>query len=124
MVRQPSFYNPPLPPDMKVDQLSREQARAVFATTLQQATIDRGRNQSDLAREAAKQMPDKKLGRDPVSNYVRARIFPSPAHLKALARSLGVTAEKLPPSRGVPRVPMQGANDGPLGVQDVSEGNC
>jgi hypothetical protein len=71
----------------------------IFARNLQAALVDKGINQSVLAREAARHMPDKKFGRDLISNYVRARILPSPTHLRALSKVLGKSEEALLPSR-------------------------
>lgn len=94
-------YNFGAPSDNPVvnepDDIKRE-----FARRLQSARIDKGFNQSELARAAAKHMSDRKFGRDLIGPYERALKLPSPAHLSAMARALGKTPEWLMPFRGVP----------------------
>lgn len=94
-------YNFGAPSDNPVvnepDDIKRE-----FARRLQSARIDKGFNQSELARAAAKHMADRKFGRDLIGPYERALKLPSPAHLSAMARALGKTPEWLMPFQGVP----------------------
>lgn len=81
-----------------------EAVKAELAKRLQQAIVEKGWNQSELARRAAIHMPDKIFGRDNVSNYIRGASLPGPGHLKALARALGKDPLDLLPTRGMPSV--------------------
>lgn len=78
--------------------------RRNFATRLESEIAKRGWNQSDLAREASKHLPNGNLSRDNVSNYIRQRALPSPAFLLAIAKALGTTSEDLLPERVAPPV--------------------
>lgn len=69
-----------------------------FARRLQGAMIDKGWNQSDLARQAAKHMPNKNFGRDNVSKYLKGSSMPNPLRLAALSKALGAEPEALMPS--------------------------
>lgn len=71
-----------------------------FSRKLQAAMVARGWNQSDLARQAAIHMPDKKFGRDNVSKYLKGTTTPLPLHLNALSKALGMSPEDLLPDRG------------------------
>jgi transcriptional regulator with XRE-family HTH domain len=62
-----------------------------FGRKLQQLHIDRGWNQSDLARAAG-------LGRDAISTYINGRSFPEPKSLRALADALQVPPDDLLPN--------------------------
>lgn len=75
---------------------------AEFASRLQHHMTRKGWNQSETARQAALHMPDKKFGRDNVSNYVRGLVMPGPLHLEALAKALGVKPDDLLPHREAP----------------------
>ncbi len=77
-------------------------ALAEFAAKLQHLMVAKNWSQSDLARAAAKFMPDKRFHRDNISQYVRGLSFPYPVRLNALAKALGVDAQELRPSAGVP----------------------
>jgi transcriptional regulator with XRE-family HTH domain len=81
----------------------RELVLREFARRLQTAMTDRGWNQSELARQAAKHMPDKQFGRDSISNYVRAVVKPTPMQLQAIAKALGKEPRDLFPA-GMPLV--------------------
>jgi transcriptional regulator with XRE-family HTH domain len=72
--------------------------RENFAQRLSAARMRKNWNQSDLAREAAKHVEGQVFGRALVSSYERARMFPNPFHLKALAAALGVMPDDLAPS--------------------------
>lgn len=92
-----------------------------FAARLNRLMIERGWNQSEVARQAALHMPDGKFGRDSVSGYVRARSLPGPIHLEALSKAFKVPPDELLPSRGMPsgsdHVP-------PLDVRDTGKGKA
>lgn len=69
----------------------RELGKQEFGRRLMKFMLDRGWNQSDLARNA-------NLGRDAISTYVRGRSFPEPKSLRALADALGKSTEELLPN--------------------------
>lgn len=74
-------------PELEPKELGKQE----FGRRLMKLMLDRGWNQSELARRAH-------LGRDAVSTYVRGRSFPEPRSLKALADALSVTTEDLLPN--------------------------
>lgn len=59
--------------------------------------IDKGWNQSELARQASKYAA-KPIGRDLISNYIRGDSFPRGSQLRALADVFKMTAEELLPN--------------------------
>jgi transcriptional regulator with XRE-family HTH domain len=65
--------------------------RQEFGRRLLSLIIQRGWNQSDLARETG-------IGKDSISGYVRGRSFPNPTTLNQLCDTLGVTREQLLPN--------------------------
>lgn len=75
------------------------QASREFSRRIQSILIDRGWNQSELARRSAKFMPDGSFGRDNISKYVKGPTLPTPLHLNAMAKALGVEPELLLPGR-------------------------
>jgi transcriptional regulator with XRE-family HTH domain len=97
----------------------RDAVKIEFARRLQAAMVEKGWNQSELARQAAKFTGDGKFPRDNVSSYCRGLSLPGPNHLHALSQALRKTPTDLVPSRGVPtiedRLP-------PLDVRDVGDG--
>jgi len=59
----------------------------------------KGWNQSDLAREATKFMPEgKSVNRDNISVYVNVKAMPGRDRLEAMARALGVETTDLLPN--------------------------
>lgn len=62
-----------------------------FGRRLQNLMIEKGWNQSELARRAG-------LGRDAISTYVRGRSFPEPINLKKVADALSVNPHDLLPN--------------------------
>ncbi|MDI3512243.1 MAG: hypothetical protein PWQ61_3010 [Betaproteobacteria bacterium] len=70
---------------------NREMVKAEFAKRLYQAILERGWSQSEFARHCG-------LNRDAISTYVRAKSFPSPQALKAMAGVLNMTPEQLMPN--------------------------
>lgn len=62
-----------------------------FGRRLQGLLMERGLNQSELARRAG-------IGRDSVSTYVRGRSFPEPKALALMAKALGVSPQELLPN--------------------------
>lgn len=99
----------------------KDAARVEFARRLQSAMVEKGWNQSELARRAAAFMPDGKFGRDNVSLYVRGMVFPGPDHAEALAKALGRKVADLIPTRGMPSAEDRAP---PLDVKDLNDGRC
>src|SRR5690349_8661860 len=94
-------------------------ALAEFANKLQKLLVDKDWNQSDLARAAAKFMPDRKFHRDNISNYIRGQSFPYPVRLKAIAKALGVDPSDLRPA-GLPSASDKAP---PLDIRALGDGN-
>lgn len=80
-----------LTPSSDTSESPAEITKIEFGRRLQQLHIDRGWNQSDLARAAG-------LGRDAISTYINGRSFPEPKSLRALADALQVSPEELLPN--------------------------
>lgn len=84
----------------------RSEIRTEFARRLQEAMIEKGWNQSDLARHANNHLPapergkkrGKVIGRDSISHYVRGTMLPLPPYLSAMAKALGKRPEDLLPT--------------------------
>lgn len=112
------FHNPPpapLPANAPLDAVKAE-----FARRLQRAFVEKGWNQSELARRAEKFMPDRNFPRDNISKYVRGKVLPGPTHLNAMARALSMKPDDLLPQRGVPQA---GQEHPALHFQDLGDGN-
>ncbi|MBO4228001.1 helix-turn-helix domain-containing protein [Bradyrhizobium neotropicale] len=103
MVRR-RYINPPPSADDATAAASITTAKREFAKRLQHLMTEKGWNQSDMARAAAKFMPDKKFNRDNVSLYVRAQQLPGPVRLRAMCRALGVEESALIPPGAVATV--------------------
>lgn len=100
--RRASYVNR-APSEYVATDTSKEVAKAEFARRLNRLMNKKGWNQSVLAREAAKLSPPGiSMTRDKVSNYIRGKNIPNPAHLTVLCAALGCEPEDLVPSRGVP----------------------
>lgn len=81
------------PVEMQAPQLTpRALTRQEFGRRLATLLLDKGWNQSDLARAA-------ELGRDSISTYVNGKTFPTPKALKALSEALGVSKDDLLPNQ-------------------------
>lgn len=102
--RKMQYYN--LGPSGKTTQgATAADVMRFFGTNLQKRMIEKGWNQSELARQATLHSKAKRgVGRDVVSNYVRGRNLPSPHHLRALADALGCATTDLLPSGAVPSI--------------------
>lgn len=96
--RGTAFHNGP--PTPIPENASSSLARAEFAKRLQRAMAEKGLSQSELARRASVQL-GKPLGRDSVSQYIRAETLPNPERLTAISKVLGVSEQELLPTRGV-----------------------
>ena len=70
---------------------TQQDAKGRFGRTLKRHLIEKGWNQSTLARRAG-------LKRDAISTYVRGISFPEPHNLHKIANALGVHAGSLVPS--------------------------
>ena len=82
-----SEYKPAADIDLSVKTIRKTE----FAKRLYSLMIAKDWNQSDLARASG-------LGRDSVSQYIRANNTPSPQNLKKLAEALGVEPVELYPN--------------------------
>lgn len=118
-IKKPAFHN--AAPQGLPQGAPPEAVKTEFARRVQAAMVNKGWNQSELARRAALHMPDKKFGRDNVSNYIRGTSMPGPTHLNALARALGVQAKELVPARGMPSADDKAP---PLDVKDLTDGRA
>ena len=78
-------------PDNTVDLSQKVLTKQEFGKRLFALMMEKGMNQSDLARAA-------KLGRDSVSTYVRGRSAPSPQNLDKLCAALSVAPDELYPN--------------------------
>lgn len=73
----------------------RDPRKQAFARRLWELMMEKGWNQSILARRA-------ELGRDLVSGYIRGRNLPDPKNANKLAQALGIPLEELFPERMTP----------------------
>ena len=78
-------------PDSTVDLSQKVLTKQEFGKRLFALMMEKGMNQSDLARAA-------KLGRDSISTYVRGRSAPSPQNLDKLCAALSVAPDELYPN--------------------------
>lgn len=115
---QTRHYVPRTPGDPPASGAPREAIKIDFAKRLQQALIEKGWNQSELARRATGHLQGKgKIGRDKVSHYIRGVAIPRPVQLAAIAKALGKSpADLLPtaptPGDRAPTVDMRQLEDG------------
>jgi transcriptional regulator with XRE-family HTH domain len=72
--------------------LPKEMSKQEFARKLYTLILEKGWNQSELARRA-------NVGRDAISTYVRGRSYPEPRTLQKLSKALGVKPEELLPNQ-------------------------
>lgn len=119
MARSLSYHNPE-PEETVSDAAPKEAVKAEFAKRLQAAMVEKGWNQAELARAAAKFTNSGDFGRYSVSCYIRGTTLPRPEHLSALAKALGVAPRDLLPTRGVPSAEK---NTPPLDLKDMGDGN-
>jgi transcriptional regulator with XRE-family HTH domain len=94
------YLNPP-PAETVSPGSPRDTVRVEFARRLQAAMLEKGWNQSELARQASLFVHGGRFGRDNISMYVRGLSLPTPAHLNAVAKALGKSPDDLLPTRGV-----------------------
>lgn len=94
-----------------------------FARRLHKAMLDRGWNQSDLARAAwGESRADSRgysqpIGKDRVSVYLKGRVLPDAQNLQKLATALEITVEELAPLNATPTP----ETSTPTGIRPASE---
>ena len=99
----------------------KDVAALEFARRLQAAMAKKGWNQSELAREASKFMPEgKKIHRDTISVYINTKSMPGRERLEAIAKALGVEAVELLPNKVRP---MSRNIQPPIEARDLGDGN-
>lgn len=81
-----------------------------FGRRLKSLMLDKGWNQSELARRA-------EMGRDNVSGYIHGKYLPNSKHLHKLAHALGVDPGSLLPDEG--GLPAPKFDDGYLEIKHV-----
>lgn len=116
--RRRHFINPP--PQGYVEGAPKEAVLAEFGRLLQKLMVEKNWNQSDLARAAAKYMPNKKFQRDNISQYVRGLQLPGPVRLNAIARAFGKRPDEILPTRGV--APVESRLP-PFAMRSLADGN-
>lgn len=82
--------------------------KSLFAQNLRRLMVEKGWNQSELARRASDHLPRKRtMSRDLVSKYCNGVSVPNSIYLKALADALGVEPGVLVPALATenPRFP-------------------
>ncbi len=118
MPRKSAYHNEPpaatISPHAPIDAVKAE-----FARRLQAALVDKGWNQSELARRMAPKLPRSSIARDNISKYIRGKVLPSPHVLEAMSKVLDMKPADLLPARGTPAA---GAEHPPLDVRDIGEG--
>lgn len=62
-----------------------------------------------------------RIGKDSLSHYINGRYFPSPAHVKVMAETLGVDVRELMPAKGFPEA---GEALPPINIQDMNNGTA
>ena len=121
MAERGAFHNS-APAEAVPDHVSRDIAKVEFARRLSNQLVLKGWNQSDLAAAATKIAPAGiKIGRDSVSNYIRAKNLPTPVHLKLLSDALGCTTNDLMPTRGTREA---GDTAQPAELKDMGQGTA
>lgn len=92
MARNPRHHLPPSKDGEKLyDDAPRSLTKQEFGRRLHAILLQKGWNQSELARRA-------NLGRDAISTYVRGRSFPEPGSLHQIAAALGMDPGALLPN--------------------------
>ena len=84
--------------------MPREGVMRLVASNLYRLINEKGWNQSELARQAAPHMKSHKFNRDLISSYCRGRSLPTPVHLHAMAKALGVVPQDILPLRSYPEI--------------------
>lgn len=69
----------------------RSLTKAEFGRRLHRMVLDRGWNQSELARQSG-------VGKDAISTYINGKSFPNPTNLSKIAMALGVEPGALLPN--------------------------
>lgn len=119
--RRLSYHNLP-PAEAVPPAMPKSTVKIEFARRLNRAMIEKGWNQSELARRASAHAPEGStvsMTRDKVSKYLRGEALPNPVHLELLTKALGKRPAELIPDWGVPE-----AGDAlpPVDVRDAGDG--
>tara|TARA_R110000765_G_scaffold118888_2_gene213463 strand:- start:1845 stop:2282 length:438 start_codon:yes stop_codon:yes gene_type:complete len=108
------YHNSPPTKGEDMELAPKSAMRREFGKRLQANMIEKGWNQSELARRAS-------IGRDNVSSYIRGIAMPGPLHLSAISRALGMTNDSLLPAKSMPSIdetfPV-------MDIKDVGNGNA
>lgn len=89
------------PKPKNTEETNKTAIKRAFAKRLQGLLDEKGLNQSDLARAAAKHLPKgKTFGRYSINQYCNGKTLPRGEHLNAMAAALGVEPSDLLPTRG------------------------
>ena len=99
------------------DDVPKSAALLEFGRRIQKAMIEKGWNQSELARAASLQ--GVAISRDLVSKYLNGKALPGPGKLEALSKALNVPAGDLLPTRGTNALSEKVPE---LDVRDVGDG--
>lgn len=96
-----------------IDSTAKHLSKQEFGKRLYTHMLNKGWNQSQLARYAG-------LGRDSISQYVRGRSYPTPQNLQALAKCLSVDPDDILPNyyesavdREQPEIELKGVHGDP-----------
>lgn len=85
------------------DDAGRDEVKEEFKRRLGAAMHRKGWNQSELARQASKHVPDDgTVERSVISHYMNAHVLPTPRNLHAISKALGVDPYDLLPTKGMP----------------------
>lgn len=87
---------------------------------IQALALDRGWTQAELARQASRHVPGKKIARDMINGYWRGLVWPGPVYRRAIAKAFGVEEKDIfaaPPIDKAPMLNMQQTEDGLVWLQ-------
>ena len=112
MVDEKKQFHNPKPKEINLDGAPKSVIKKEFGKRLQAKMIEKGWNQSELAKKS-------NFGRDNISSYIRGISIPGPLHLSAMARALNCETDELLPSRLMPNVE---SSNPALDVKDIGKG--
>jgi transcriptional regulator with XRE-family HTH domain len=116
--RQSAYHNEP-PAGSISPHAPTDVVKAEFARRLQAKLVEKGWNQSELARRMAPLLPRSSIARDNISKYIRGKVLPSPHVLEAMSKVLECKPADLLPARGTPSA---GAENLPFNFRDIGDG--
>ena len=104
---------------------ANQRIRDEFARRLQSAMIEKGWNQTEMARNTALHMPKgQRMERDTISTYIRGKALPTAVKMKAICTALGVDPKDLVPERSL-APGLQDVQEIPTkGCRDIGDGNA